>query len=119
LRSLAGPEHATNWLRRAICHRCFDEMRRRRLRVAVPLDGAGEPVAGDAVPDTLLNERLRRMVAALPEDARMVVILRYQEDLDPSDIAKLLDMPIGTVKSHLHRSLGMLRERLERTEVRR
>lgn len=117
LQSLAGPAHATNWLRRAICHRCIDEIRRRKTHLAVALDETAELAANDALPDTLLNERLRLMVAALPEAARMVVILRYQEDLDPSDIAKALDMPIRTVKSHLHRSLGMLRERLERKEV--
>jgi RNA polymerase sigma-70 factor (ECF subfamily) len=41
------------------------------------------------------------------------VLLRYQEDLDPTDIARTLDMPINTVKSHLKRSLESLRERLE------
>jgi RNA polymerase sigma-70 factor (ECF subfamily) len=44
----------------------------------------------------------------------MVVLLRYQEDLDPSDIAGMLNMPISTVKSHLHRSLALLRGRLEK-----
>jgi RNA polymerase sigma-70 factor, ECF subfamily len=53
----------------------------------------------------------------LPENARTVVILRYQEDLDPSEISKLLDMPISTVKSHLHRSLAVLRGRLQKQEV--
>jgi RNA polymerase sigma-70 factor (ECF subfamily) len=118
LGSLGGPEHATNWLRRAICHRCLDEIRRRKLHLVVA-DEPAEQASCQAAPDTFLNERLRREVAALPEAARMVVILRYQEDLDPSDIAKLLSMPIGTVKSHLHRSLGVLREQLERQEVRR
>jgi RNA polymerase sigma-70 factor (ECF subfamily) len=62
----------------------------------------------------MLSETLRRVVNTLPEKARMVVILRYQEDLDPAEIAKVLDMPVNTVKSHLRRSLGMLREKLSR-----
>jgi RNA polymerase sigma-70 factor (ECF subfamily) len=45
----------------------------------------------------------------------MVVILRYQEDLDPSEIARLLEMPVATVKSHLQRSLDILRDKLART----
>ena len=49
------------------------------------------------------------------EKARLVVILRYQEDLDPSDIARVLDMPVGTVKSQLQRSLDVLRDKLART----
>jgi RNA polymerase sigma-70 factor (ECF subfamily) len=119
LRGLESPAHATAWLRRAICHRCIDEMRKRRLRVNVALESVPEPCADDPSSDALLNERLRRAIAALPDAARMVMVLRYQEDLDPSDIARLLDMPIGTVKSHLHRSLAVLRDRLEKQEVRR
>jgi RNA polymerase sigma-70 factor (ECF subfamily) len=44
----------------------------------------------------------------------MVVILRYQEDLLPEDIAEVLAMPLATVKSHLQRSLAMLREKVTR-----
>jgi RNA polymerase sigma-70 factor (ECF subfamily) len=62
----------------------------------------------------MLQETLRRLVASLPEAPRMVMVLRYQEDLDPSEIAGTLDMPLGTVKSHLQRSLALLREKLER-----
>jgi RNA polymerase sigma-70 factor, ECF subfamily len=48
----------------------------------------------------------------LPPTPRIVVILRYQEDLMPSEIAEVLAMPVGTVKSHLHRSLAMLRDKI-------
>ena len=58
---------------------------------------------------------LRRVVDTLPEKARLVVILRYQEDLDPGEIASVLDMPLNTVKSHLRRSLSSLRDKLSRT----
>jgi RNA polymerase sigma-70 factor (ECF subfamily) len=43
------------------------------------------------------------------------MILRFQEDLDPADIAEVLGMPLRTVKSHLQRSLAMLREKFART----
>ncbi len=116
LRRIESPSHATWWLRRAICHRCIDEARKRRLRPRVGLDAAPEPLAESRTPDPMLNERLRRLVEALPENARIVVLLRYQEDLDPTEIAGMLNMPIGTVKSHLHRSLAVLRGKLERRE---
>jgi RNA polymerase sigma-70 factor (ECF subfamily) len=44
----------------------------------------------------------------------MVVILRYQEDLTPTEIADVLSMPVATVKSQLQRSLAMLREKATR-----
>jgi RNA polymerase sigma-70 factor (ECF subfamily) len=117
LREIESPAHATGWLRRAICHRCIDEARKRRLRPRIGLDSVPEPAVENRNPDLLLNERLRRMVEELPESARMVVLLRYQEDLDPTEIAGMLNMPISTVKSHLHRSLTVLRGRLEKREV--
>ena len=117
LREIESPAHATGWLRRAICHRCIDEARKRRLRPRIGLDSVPEPAVENRDPDLLLNETLRRMVEELPESARMVVLLRYQEDLDPSDIAGMLSMPISTVKSHLHRSLAVLRGRLEKQEM--
>ena len=62
----------------------------------------------------MLDETLRRLVASLPETPRMVMVLRYQEELDPSEIAQILEMPLATVKSHLQRSLALLREKLAR-----
>ena len=56
-------------------------------------------------------------MASLPEKARAVLLLRYQEDMEPSEIASVLSMPLNTVKSHLTRSLAMLRGKLERAKV--
>jgi len=63
----------------------------------------------------MLNERLRALVATLPEKPRMVMVLRYQEDVMPEEIAQILGMPVRTVKSHLQRSLAMLREKIQRS----
>ena len=114
---IESPGHAASWLRRAICHRCIDEARKRRLRPRLSLEAIPEPAAQGADPDLFLNARLRRLVAELPDNARMVVLLRYQEDLDPAEIAGLLDMPVSTVKSHLHRSLTVLRGRMQKQEI--
>jgi RNA polymerase sigma-70 factor, ECF subfamily len=63
----------------------------------------------------MLNRRLRAMLGSLPETPRMVMVLRYQEELMPEEIAKVLEMPVRTVKSHLQRSLAMLREKIGRS----
>ena len=117
LRQIESPAHATWWLRRAICHRCIDEARKRRLRPRVGLESAPEPSVETTEPDPLLHDRLQSLIAELPENARTIMLLRYQEDLGPSDIAGILDIPVSTVKSHLHRSLTMLRGRLQKQEV--
>jgi RNA polymerase sigma-70 factor (ECF subfamily) len=117
LHKIETPEHATWWLRRAICHRCIDEARRRKLQPRISVDSVPEPGKEVRHSDFFLNERVRRVVDDLPDDARMVVLLRYQEDLDPADIAEILRVPLPTVKSRLHRALTALRERLQKQEV--
>ena len=117
LHRIDSPAHATWWLRRSICHRCIDESRKRKLRPRIDIASVPEPPANHADSDPMLNERLRKVVEMLPDTARMVVLLRYQEDLDPSEIAEMLNMPVSTVKSRLHRSLAFLRGKLEKQEV--
>jgi RNA polymerase sigma-70 factor (ECF subfamily) len=63
----------------------------------------------DVSGDPLLHRTLRAVLLRLPEIPRAVVVLRFQEDLDPLDIAATLDLPVNTVKSHLRRSLDWLR----------
>ncbi len=112
LAGLQSPEHVEFWLRKVTAHRCIDYVRRHRPEVG--LDKAPEPASGPPEGDPLLSRRVRQLLASLPETPRMVMILRYQEDLDPEDIARLLRMPVNTVKTHLHRSIMMLREKLGR-----
>lgn len=115
LAAIESPAHLVFWLRKVTSRRCIDQTRRRAFWPKFRLDEVPEPVAKIRTADPMLSRALARLVASLPEKARMVVILRYQEDLDPMEIAQVLDMPIGTVKSHLQRSLAMLRDKLART----
>jgi RNA polymerase sigma-70 factor (ECF subfamily) len=114
LGALESPDHVKFWLRKTASHRSIDYARKRRSG-AVALDDAPE-LSVDADPgDPFLRERLKSLIASLPETPRMVMILRYQEELMPEEIAGVLGMPVRTVKSHLHRSLAMLREKIERS----
>ena len=56
-----------------------------------------------------LATRLETLLATLPEAQRAALILRYQEDLTPEEIAATLDAPLATVKSQLQRGLKLLR----------
>jgi RNA polymerase sigma-70 factor (ECF subfamily) len=104
--------HLVYWLRQVTTRRCIDVSRRGRFRV-VSLDDAPELPAQHAASDPLLDRRLQRFVEQLPEAQKLVVTLRYQEDLDPSEICRIVGMPVNTVKSHLHRALQALRRKLE------
>jgi len=114
LSAIQSPAHLTFWLRKVTTHRCIDQTRRQKVRPQVSLEDVPEPGAPPDYDDVLLSDMLRRVVETLPEKPRMVVVLRYQEDMDPAEIARVLDMPLNTVKSHLRRSLALLREKLSR-----
>lgn len=109
LGKIASAAHLLFWLRRTVCHRAIDRLRQRPRHMALSLDTAEEVPLPDATRDPLLERLLRDLVLRLPPMARAVVLLKYQEDLDPSEIAKVLGMPLNTVKSHLKRSLASLR----------
>jgi RNA polymerase sigma-70 factor (ECF subfamily) len=113
LAKLESAAHAAAWLRRVTSHRCIDELRRPRRRLEVFTDVLPDRGEMPVAPEPFLAGRLRRLVGELRPVARMVVVLRYQEELEPSEIADVLEMSINTVKSHLRRSLAALRKGLE------
>ena len=111
---LESAAHVVAWLRRVTSHRCIDELRRARNRMELQMEVLPErgQQAGDR--EFFLEGRLRDLVAELPPNARMVMVLRFQEELEPSEIADTLNMPVNTVKSHLRRSLAVLRAALSK-----
>jgi RNA polymerase sigma-70 factor (ECF subfamily) len=114
LGNLESSAHLRFWLRRVTSHRCIDRGRRERRRLEIAVEHVPDQAVPSSGRDFLFEERIRRLVAELPVGARTVMTLRYQEDLEPSEIADTLDMPVNTVKSHLRRSIALLRERLIR-----
>ncbi|HUX27148.1 MAG TPA: sigma-70 family RNA polymerase sigma factor, partial [Terracidiphilus sp.] len=107
---IESPQHACFWLRRVAMSRSADALRRRRVRgmdlwVAIN-ENHGAPAEERSSP---LATRLEQLLATLPEPQRAALVLRYQEDLTPEEIATTLGTPLATVKSHLQRGLKLLR----------
>lgn len=119
LSAIKSPAHAVFWLRKVAVQRSIDASRERQRRTLVALEDLAELSVQPSERDPMLSELLRKLVTTLPEAARMAMILRYQEDLDPSEIAETMGIPVSTVKSHIQRSLAMLRQKLERRGVER
>jgi RNA polymerase sigma-70 factor, ECF subfamily len=119
LKSIESREHLAFWLRKVTAFRAIDQLRQRarlattsfdedtHLKSDTPADHHND--AGTS--DPLLQRHLELLLEELSPAARAVVLLRYQEDLDPVDIAQTLEMPINTVKSHLKRSLQFMRQK--------
>jgi RNA polymerase sigma-70 factor, ECF subfamily len=109
---LESDAHVVSWLRRVASHRCIDEIRRRNHRPEFSTDMLPETGHSPQPREVFVADRLQALVAGLPARARMVVVLRYQEEMEPTEIADTLGMPVNTVKSHLRRSITALRARL-------
>ena len=106
--------HIVSWLRRTAAHRCIDVLRHQKVQGEISMDVLPETASESKASDPLLKERLWRLIASLPEKQRMVVILRFGEDMDVDEIARTLEMPVRTVWSHLQRALVLLREKASR-----
>jgi RNA polymerase sigma-70 factor (ECF subfamily) len=105
------------WLYRITLNVVRNRARRRRVST-VPLDGDGPDSVHGERPDRSLDaaerrEEMKALLAALPPHLRAPVILRYVEELSYHEIAEALEQPIGTVKSQVHRGIGMLRVMME------
>ncbi|MBI3827894.1 MAG: sigma-70 family RNA polymerase sigma factor [Planctomycetes bacterium] len=118
LNSLKDPQQLGNWLRQINRRNAVDLLRRRK-RDRAKLERAGQ----DPMRDTSatggfsrvdLKEIVARAIDALPTELREIVVLRYWEHLSYQDIAARLGLPVGTVKSQLFRSDGLLEQRLRK-----
>jgi len=107
---IKNPEHALFWLRRVAISRSSDALRRRRVRgldLWVEINDAHASFTDEA--SSPLATRMEFLLTTLPEAQRAALVLRYQEDMLPEEIAATLEAPLATVKSHLQRGLKLLR----------
>jgi RNA polymerase sigma-70 factor, ECF subfamily len=103
------------WLHRIVVNRAIDWARRESLR-----RGVDEPAIELAAPPPPepLGEDLMAALAQLPVDQRAVVVLRYLLDYTPGEVARMLELPRGTVNSRLRRALDRLGSLLDVEVVR-
>jgi len=107
---IESAEHACFWLRRVAMSRSADALRRRRVRrVDLWVEVEEQHGAPPEERSSPVAARLEHLLSTLPEAQRAALVLRYQEDLTPEEIAATLDTPLATVKSQLQRGLKLLR----------
>ena len=124
LAGFRGESSFRTWVLRITVNHCQNARTARHRRAwgrHDTIDGDAAPVREVVDPAPLADTRadgaqsrarLHAALAALEEDLRAVVLLRDVEDLDYEEIAQVLDVPRGTVKSRLHRARTLLAEQL-------
>lgn len=121
LSGFRGQARFTTWLYRIVHNLCLNRLPglRRELLQTEPLE---EVLAdSDPSPADLFDVReqmafLHAQLDRLPEKYRLVLTLRYLQHLSYDEIATALEVPMGTVKTHIHRARQLLRERLRQWE---
>ncbi len=111
-----APGSLQGWLARIVTNVFLDEVRRRKRRpqTALPDDPdrvlAGGPAADDDLAMRTLPDHLQAALAALPEEFRVAVVLCDVAGLSYREIADQTAVPVGTVRSRVHRGRLRLRE---------
>jgi RNA polymerase sigma-70 factor (sigma-E family) len=96
------------YVRTAVVNRARSELRRRDARRRRP----AETLLPEPIQDPP-GDPLRDAITHLPERQRTVIVLRFYEDLPLGEIAALMGIRTGTVKSQLHRALATLRKEIQ------
>ena len=114
----------STWAYRIAVNACLDEISKRKRRPLLHLGGKGgsqgersDPVSSAAAPSDAAEAAAARVdvqtaLATLPEEFRVAVVLRDQGELSYAEIAEMLDVPVGTVRSRIARGRAELTERL-------
>jgi RNA polymerase sigma-70 factor, ECF subfamily len=110
LPNLRDPDRFDAWLRRLIVHSCVDQTRLRKRRpIEVELTALDAPAISDMSGAIADRDQVDEVLRRLDEHTRAVVVLHYFLGLPLTEVAATLGVPVGTVKSRLHRALGEMR----------
>lgn len=122
LGTFRGESRLSTWIYRITKNRCLNRLKflkRRHVGEHADLDDPAVQVRDDGAPDPaqrLHGDRvgavLEARIRALPEEQRLLVVLRDVEDLSYEEIVEVTGLPLGTVKSRLHRARAELAKQL-------
>ena len=115
----------STWLYRIATNLCIDRIRKKKPDYHLDAEVAGtdglnmysQIAAGTALPEEELEslelqDTVQKEILKLPEKYRTVIVLKYIEELSLKEISEILDLPIGTIKTRIHRGREALRKQL-------
>ena len=111
--TIRDPERFEAWFDRILVNACKDRLRRSSRRTAVDISDELALATADPYVRTHERDAIDQALATLSPDHRIVIALRYDRDLAADEIARRLDIPIGTVRSRLHYALRYLHETID------
>lgn len=110
-----GDSALGTWIYRIAVNTCYDLLRKQKRKRTDPIPEHLDPAdhsAEDAVESAALRPELQNALASLPADFRAAVVLSDIEGMGLPDVAEVLDIPVGTVKSRVFRGRRLLAKEL-------
>jgi RNA polymerase sigma-70 factor, ECF subfamily len=108
-----GEARLSTWIYRIVANVCSQARGRRTAEVPGAL-ALSEPGGNDrAFAEFELRDRLEKAIAQLPDNYRLLIAAHYLQGVQYESLAEALDIPVGTVKTHLYRAKRRLRELLQ------
>ena len=115
LRDLRDPDRFDAWTYRLVVHAAYREARRENARSDAVRRLVPDGTVGAEMPaEVAERDELEQAFKGLSAEHRAVLALRYYADLPLSEIAEVLDIPVGTVGSRLHHAIRKMRDQLTR-----
>ncbi len=102
------------WLYRVATNACYSRFRKQRTEMKC-FEAQLREAVGNPGPDFREELRIQRFLNELSDNHRIVVVLKFYEQMTYRDIADMLCCPVGTVKSRMHEGLKKLRVMMEDT----
>ncbi|MFM1655383.1 RNA polymerase sigma factor [Brevibacillus sp. B_LB10_24] len=105
----------STWVQRIVSNICMDKFRSKKETISIDEHELALPVINNVEEEFLLNDlthEVHQAVAKLPDHYRVVIVLRYLQELSYQEIADTLELPLNTVKSYLFRARQQLQELL-------
>jgi RNA polymerase sigma factor (sigma-70 family) len=110
LRGLRDPDRFDAWLYRLVVNACMDQLRRRGRRpIEIQITEIHAPMAPDHAAAIAERDLVDGVLQGLDPGGRAIIVLHYYLGLPLTEVATALSLPVGTVKSRLHRALGQMR----------
>ncbi|KXH81698.1 RNA polymerase sigma factor [Sporosarcina sp. HYO08] len=108
----------SSWLYRVAINHCMDEFRKKRYQMK-QVEVEESSIVNTNHPEVIFLQKekkrqLERLIATLPEDERIIILLRYVNELGYIEISELVDVPLSTVRNKLHRAKKKMRATVKR-----
>lgn len=117
LHKLSDTRAFNGWAYKIVSRKCVDQIRKSQKRRKIKDAIESEPIISGSTIDRAANlsdqQVILRLIADLPQDQRLTMILFYSEDLNVAEIAHIMDVPNGTVKSRLSLARNKIRAQLK------